>query len=271
MSENQSKQQFNPNQKPIGIVLSGGGGRALVHLGIWKALEEKGVYPQKISGVSMGGILGAMWAAGYSTDEIIQILKKEKIMKWIRPTWEENGLVSIQQFGRLFAKYLPKTFEELKTPFMLSAFCLQDAKVHYFESGDLITPLMATMSIPAVFAPIRIGKYDYVDSGLLENMPIRNFFPSNNMENESDYFIIGIHSNPLSENFIPTSTRSVIERYFQSLAVFTLKEEQKKCDLFLEPAAVADVKFSNLKIDIPFQIGYDYTIKYLNKFDIQSD
>ena len=50
MQENQSKQPFNPTKKTIGIVLSGGGGRALVHLGIWKALEEKGIQPQKISG-----------------------------------------------------------------------------------------------------------------------------------------------------------------------------------------------------------------------------
>ena len=42
MKQSKSKKPFNPTQKPIGIVLSGGGGRALVHLGIWKALEEKG-------------------------------------------------------------------------------------------------------------------------------------------------------------------------------------------------------------------------------------
>ena len=213
---------FNPTQKPIGIVLSGGGGRALVHLGIWKALEEKGIQPKKISGVSMGGIIGAMWANGYSADQTLAIFQTESWKKWLRPTWSENGMISIQKLRTLFSNYLPKTFEELQFPLVVSAFCLQTAKIERFESGDLISALLASMAVPAIFSPIRIGKYDFVDSGLLENLPTQPFLQSN--QKESEYFIIGIHSNPLAENFIPISTRSVIERYFQAVGVFLLKK-----------------------------------------------
>lgn len=268
----QEKQSFNPTQKPIGIVLSGGGGRALVHLGIWKALEETGIQPQKISGVSMGGIIGAMWAAGYSADETTKIFQSESWKKWFRPTWSENGIISIQKLKKLFSSYLPKTFEELKIPLVISAFCLQTAKIERFESGDLISPLLASMAVPAIFSPIRIKEYDFVDSGLLENLPVKPFYTNSiNSENkklESDYFIIGIHSNPLSEVFIPTSTRSVIERYFQAVGVFMVREDIPKCDLYLESQEIATVKFSNMDIDKAFQIGYNSTKEFLNKFEI---
>ncbi len=277
MQENQSKQLFNPTKKPIGIVLSGGGGRALVHLGIWKALEEKGIQPQKISGVSMGGIIGAMWAAGYSADETTKIFQSESWVKWFRPTWSENGIISIQKLKTLFSNYFPKTFEELNFPLIISAFCLQTAKIERFESGDLISPLLASMAVPAIFSPIRIKEFDFVDSGLLENLPIKPFYKNDiNSENQeiqkqdSDYFIIGIHSNPLAENFIPTSTRSVIERYFQAVAVFMIQESIPNCDLYIEPQEIATVKFSNMDIEKAFQIGYNSTKNFLNKFDIQS-
>lgn len=268
MQENQSKQPFNPTKKTIGIVLSGGGGRALVHLGIWKALEEKGIQPQKISGVSMGGIIGAMWAAGYSADETTKIFQSESWVKWFRPTWSENGIISIQKLKTLFSNYLPKTFEELHFPLTISAFCLQTAKIERFESGDLISPLLASMAVPAIFSPIRIKEYDFVDSGLLENLPVKPFYKE--AKKESDYFIIGIHSNPLAENFIPTSTRSVIERYFQAVGVFFVEKDIPNCDLYIEPQEIATVKFSNMDIEKAFQIGYNSTKELLNNFEKQS-
>lgn len=262
------QKNFNAAQKPIGMVLSGGGGRALVHLGIWKALEEKGIQPKKISGVSMGGIVGAMWASGYSADEALAIFQTESWKKWLRPTWSENGLISIQKLRTLFSNYLPKTFEELQFPLTISAFCLQTATIERFESGDLVSALLASMAVPAIFSPIRIGKYDFVDSGLLENLPTQPFFRDN--QKESAYFIIGIHSNPLSEIFLPTSTRSVIERYFQAVGVFFVRKDTLNCDVYIEPNEISDVKFSNTNIELAFQIGYDYTKEFLNNFDIQS-
>lgn len=271
MTESKSKNPFNPTQKPIGIVLSGGGGRALVHLGIWKALEEKGIQPQKISGVSMGGIMGAMWAAGYSNEETLKIFKSESWKKWFRPTWSENGMISIQKLEKLFSSYLPKTFEDLYFPLVISAFCLQTAKIERFESGELIPALLASMAVPAIFSPVRIKEFDFVDSGLLENLPVKPFYPSSiNNNQESDYFIIGLHSNPLSENFIPTSTRSVIERYFQAVGVFMVREDIPNCDLYIEPKEISTIKFSNINIDKAFQIGYESTKIFLDKFEIQS-
>ncbi|WP_291720959.1 patatin-like phospholipase family protein [Bernardetia sp.] len=262
------KQLFNSTQKPIGIVLSGGGGRALVHLGIWKALEEKGIQPKKISGVSMGGIMGAMWAAGYSADETLAIFQTESWKKWLRPTWSENGMISIQKLRMLFSTYLPKTFEELHFPLTTSAFCLQTATIERFESGDLISALLASMAVPAIFSPIRIGKYDFVDSGLLENLPTQPFFKAH--QQESEHFVVGIHTNPLADNFIPTSTRSVIERYFQAVGAYFVRKDEPTCDVYLEPNEIAKVKFSNTNIELAFQIGYDYAKGFLNNFDIQS-
>ena len=216
----------------------------------------------------MGGIVGAMWATGYSADETLAIFQTESWKKWLRPTWSENGLISIQKLRMLFSSYLPKTFEELNFPLTISAFCLQTATIERFENGDLISALLASMAVPAIFSPIRIGKYDFVDSGLLENLPTQPFFKDN--QKESEYFVVGTHSNPLSETFVPVSTRSVIERYFQAVGVYFVRKDEPKCDIYLEPNGISEVKFSNTNIELAFQIGYDYTKDFLNYFDIQS-
>jgi NTE family protein len=63
------------NSKPsIGLGLSGGGVRGISHLGVLKALNEAGIFPNQVSGSSAGAIVGAMYCQGYSPDEVLKII-----------------------------------------------------------------------------------------------------------------------------------------------------------------------------------------------------
>ena len=66
----------------VGLVLSGGGGPGLVHIGMLKALDENNIPVNYITGTSIGAIVGGLYAAGYAPDEIISIFKSEKFKSW---------------------------------------------------------------------------------------------------------------------------------------------------------------------------------------------
>lgn len=244
-------------RQPIGLVLSGGGGRAMVHLGIWRAFEELGIKPKKISGVSMGGIIGAMWAAGYTSDEALHLFESTTWRRWFGFGIGEFGLLSSKKIQSIFAAYLPSTFNELQIPLTISAFCLQDAHIYRFDEGELLSPLLASMSVPMLFSPVRIGERDFVDSGLIENLPVAPL-------KKEELFTIGIHSNPLTEEFVASSMRSSVERYFQAVGVFMVRKEAPKCDLYLEPYNNS-LKFSNTNVRAAYEIGYEYVMKELVK------
>ena len=88
---------MKPEEPEYGIVLSGGGARGLAHIGVLAALEEHGISPALISGSSMGSIVGAFYAAGTSTDEMLAIAKNRKLYKlfnWNFP--KRGGMLSLQ-------------------------------------------------------------------------------------------------------------------------------------------------------------------------------
>ena len=105
--------QCNQNKKyKTGLVLSGGGVRGFAHLGALKALNEAGIYPDVISGVSAGAIAGALYADGYKPDEIIQMFQETKFSKYLEITLRKKGLLKMVSKRRKLLKYLQKTDEK---------------------------------------------------------------------------------------------------------------------------------------------------------------
>ncbi|MDD3489257.1 MAG: patatin-like phospholipase family protein [Paludibacter sp.] len=73
---------FNINAQSVGLVLSGGGARGITHVGVIKALEESGIPVDYVAGTSMGAVIGSLYAMGYSSDEVITILKSDEFKRW---------------------------------------------------------------------------------------------------------------------------------------------------------------------------------------------
>jgi NTE family protein len=243
----------------IGLALSGGGIRGISHLGVLKALSEHNIPIAHISGTSSGAITGVFFAAGYHPDEILELIMKSKIVKLLRPTISKFGFLKMDLLQKLFDEHLPvKTFEELQIPVTVSATLLENAQTHYFSSGPISGPLLAASCVPIMFKPVEINGKLYMDGGIVNNLPVEPLLHCDK--------ILGSLTNPIAENFVPSSIRTMIERTLLIAVNTNTYSRREKCDYILEPEGLKPMRvFSFSKTREIFQIGYEYTLSRMDQ------
>jgi NTE family protein len=197
-------QQLNPRPR-IGVALQGGGAKGMAHIGVLQWFEEHRIPIDYIAGTSMGGLVGGLYATGYSPTEIQRIVegidwdyvlsgqtpyrdlafrRKEDLRSFpnalelglkqgLQPP---GGLNSGQPVKLIIDRYvLPYSdagsFDKLPVPFRCVATDLVSGKAVVFQNGSLATALRATMSIPGVFSPVKEDGKILADGGLLNNLP----------------------------------------------------------------------------------------------------
>lgn len=155
----------------IGLVLGGGGARGLCHIGVWRVLQEMNIRPDLLAGTSMGGLIGALIAAGHDADEMEKIARD---VDWLRLlNWGLTGrLLSGARFRDWVGKYVPETFDELEVPLVLTATDVVDGQIRYLHTGDLITAIQATTAYPGALESVRMGESILVDGGILNQIPV---------------------------------------------------------------------------------------------------
>ena len=173
-----SKRQIQTHD--VGVVFSGGGALGLAHIGAIKALEEYGIEPKYVAGTSMGAIIGVMYAAGYSADEIMEIVKEKRLYKVGHlMTWQSalrnKGMSTQRTLLRELSEFIShNSFDSLGRKFMI---CVTDVEsgsaVYHSEGGNLFEYVAASASIPALFEPMMIDSVRYVDGGLTDNLPVK--------------------------------------------------------------------------------------------------
>ncbi|MGC9150701.1 MAG: patatin-like phospholipase family protein [Microbacter sp.] len=168
----------------VGICLSGGGALGFAHIGVLQALEESGIYPQIISGTSIGAVVGVFYAAGYSPHEILEIIQHEKLYKTsniIRFHLEKRltGFSTHKAICNVIKKYIPAdSYSSLAKPFYSCATNLSTGNATYTSSGDELNKwVAASASIPGIFEVVKIDSCDYVDGGVLNNLPAQPIRP----------------------------------------------------------------------------------------------
>ncbi len=239
--------------KKIGISLSGGGSRGIVHIGILKALDEAKIKISMVTGTSAGSIVGAFYCSGYSPDNIMEIIRETKLIKYVRPAISFSGLLKLETIVPIFQKYLKNdSFDALNIPLIVAATNVRNGKNAFLGSGELIKSVLASCAVPVIFQPIQLNGETYIDGGILNNLPIEPLIGHCDM-------IIGSNCNPISENYEPGNMRSLMERsLLMAIGVNTyLKKEN--CDLFLEPEELKNFGgFDFSKAREIFDIGYRY-------------
>lgn len=237
----------------VGLVLSGGGARGIAHIGVIKALLEQNIQIDRISGTSAGAIVGALFAQGHSPDEILKIIETAGFMRHFRPAWSRMGLLSLSPLIELFRQYIPHdNFGQLKIPLHVVAVDLNAGEQAIFDEGELIRPVLASCCLPGIFEPLEIHKRQFVDGGVLNNLPVEP------LENKVD-FIIGSHCNPFGITRPITSLRGVVERSLILAVQAKTKERFAKCDVLIEPPKLADYDVRDLRRSREmFRIGYQY-------------
>ncbi len=259
----------------VGLVLSGGGGPGIAHIGVLKALEENNIPIDYITGTSIGALIGGLYASGYSPDEMITFFKSSDFKKWkkmeikfpkkffipthiIQPQKMQKGL---EQLTREATARSAENFDSLFVPFRCVASDVYHKESFIFCSGNLATAIRASMSFPFIFEATK------VDNRLLFDGGIYNNFPANIMQQSfHPDFMIGsvVAYNPPQadpndilmqlQNMIINNTNYCIPDSLGIVLNFDLKNKSM---------------FDFSRIDSLVKIGYDETEKQIGIIKIK--
>ena len=244
--------------KNIGIVLSGGGARGAAHIGALQALNENNIYPSHISGASAGALIGALYCAGHSPLEILEMAKSESFLKIFKIGFLNKGLTEMTRLKEFLKSKIPDNFNKLKTPLFVSVTNLNLGNFEIKSSGKLIDYVVASCAVPLLFKPIKIEGYLYVDGGLLNNLPVESLL------NISDKIIgISVSGHRIKEDI--KGALQITERCLRLSVWNTIQERIKECDVFLDiDKDYTYSMFAFKNADELFNIGYETTIKNMD-------
>lgn len=161
----------------VGLCLSGGGARGLVHIGVLRVLEREGIPIDLLSGTSMGGVIAAGFAGGLSAYEIkaiaLEATHKKQLLRLADLGIPNGGLIRGQQVYNFFTQIFgEKTFADLYLPLSVVAVDLNSHQEIILNQGEVAFALRATTAIPGFFMPVESGHYRLVDGGVLNNLPV---------------------------------------------------------------------------------------------------
>lgn len=247
--------------KKIGLVLSGGGTRGGAHLGVLKAIDELGIKISAISGVSAGAIIGSLYAAGFNADSIFEEFKDQSYFGVSNIAWQKSGLFTMGGLRKSLQSLIKKDdFDALKIPMFINATDIITGTEVVFSKGPLFEAIIASASVPVIFQPIYIGKYQLQDGGILNNLPVESLSGRCN-------YIIGSHVNKLCDETTPVKFTSVtlMDRCFHLAIAEQVKQQSKKCDVFIEPLMAGFGMFDQKNADKLFETGYKETMKHKDK------
>ena len=273
----------------VGIVMSGGGARGLAHIGVIKVLEENNIPIDYVAGTSMGAIVAALYAMGYTPDEMITLMKTENFQRWYTGTMEQDymyyfkknkdvpDLFSIHFSFKDSIRIIPLQanivnatpmnfgfletfsgstaackgdFNNLMVPFRCVASDIYNKKEVVFSKGDLGDAVRASMTYPFFFRPIKVDSVLLYDGGLYNN------FPSDVMLKEfNPDIIIGsiVSDNPTVPN--EKDIMSQVENLVISHSNYSLPKE-KGIVINMHVKGVNLLDFH--KIDNITKLGYDH-------------
>jgi NTE family protein len=167
-----------PKKIKIGLALGGGAARGFAHIGVIKALEAQGIYPDIVVGTSAGSVVGALYAAGntgFQLQKLAMEMDEASISDWAVPLFRKNTGVlkgeALQSYVNKAVNNLP--MEKLKIPFGAVATDLKDGKPILFQRGNTGMAVRASSAVPGVFQPVTINGHTYVDGGLVAPVPVR--------------------------------------------------------------------------------------------------
>ena len=268
----------------VGLVLSGGGAKGVAHIGVIRALEENGIPIDYITGTSMGAIIGGLYAAGYSPDEMEAIITSKDFSYWVtgekgaeytyffkkeepNPSWVNlkfnydsvittnflpTNLVSPQQMDFAFMKIFSGAsaasngnFDSLMVPFRCVASDVAMTKPAILKSGDLSRSIRASMTFPFYFRPITIDGKLMFDGGMYNN------FPADVMLN--DFFPDLIIGSKVAGNYSAPKSNDLISQLESMLMV------ESKYDIPCDNGVLIEPKMKSVNV-----IDFSHTREFID-------
>jgi NTE family protein len=291
---NFAEAQETTKRAEIGLVLSGGGAHGIAHLGIIKVMEEAGLRPDYITGVSMGSIIGGMYSLGYTADSLYKILKEinwslilankipeNKVIFLEKGNFDNSilalplsynkvhipsGLINGQQVESTLNFYAwpaadINDFSKLPIPFLCMATDIIKYKRVVLKSGYLPDAIRASFSVPSIFTAYKLDTLLLLDGGL-----IRNFAASEAREMGADILIgsyVGFEAYTEEEL---QSVSGIVKQIAMFRSLEDFEQQKELVDLLIKPdiSGLSITDFEN--VDSLYQRGYKSALPYKDFF-----
>ena len=164
----------NAEQPVIALVLGSGGARGYAHIGVIEVLEQHGIRPDFIVGTSAGSIVGSVYASGKTAAELREIALQLKANDIRDVDLSLKGFFNgqkVEDYINQQVRGMP--LQQLKIPMYVVATELKNGKQTVFNYGNTGQAVRASVSIPSMFKPTKIGEIEYVDGGLVSPVPVQ--------------------------------------------------------------------------------------------------
>ncbi len=166
-----------PRTLKVALVLGGGAARGFAHIGVIKALEAQGIFPDMVVGTSAGSLVGALYAAGnngFALQKLAMEMDEAAISDWSVPLFSQSSGVIKGEAVQLYVNRAVNNqpIEKLKIPFGAVATDLHTGQAILFRRGNTGAAVRASSAVPGVFQPMKIGGATYVDGGLVSPVPV---------------------------------------------------------------------------------------------------
>ena len=280
-------------RKKVAVVLSGGGAKGVAHVGVLKVLERAGIPIDIIAGTSMGSLVGGLYAIGYNSEALDSLVRsqdwsyllsdkenlssqtladRKKLATYMLSTGLTFGKNTVSAGGFIKGKNVEALIQKLCTgytdsidfnrlpiAFACVATNIVDYSEYVFHSGSLPQALRASMAIPAVFSPVRIGNKVLVDGGLRNNYPVDVA-----REMGADIVIGATVTDPLRTADELSGTLSIVQQLIDVNCMHKLDDNIAITDLHIsiDPKNYSAASFNKAAVDTLLRWGEEEAMRH---------
>lgn len=159
----------------IGLALGSGGARGWAHIGVLRALSERGIVPDYVAGCSMGALVGAAFVGGQldALEEWALSITHRKMATLIDVNLLSGGLIEAKQITRFFKDLgMPERIEDLPIPFATVATDMRTGREVWIREGSVIDAMRASIALPGIISPVLRNERWLIDGGLTNPLPV---------------------------------------------------------------------------------------------------
>jgi NTE family protein len=282
--------------KKVSLVLSGGGARGIVHIGVLEELEKQGYEIHSITGTSMGAVVGGIYAAGKIKEfkKWILDLNKLNIFKLIDFTLFNHGFIKGDKVFEELSTFIPDyQIQDLPIRFSATATDLIGKKEVLFTTGSLYNVMRASIAIPNIFTPVKENNAILVDGGVINNIPINHAqriendlliavnvnanipVPKKKKDERKSFYQIAINkfNKNLSESISENKNKDLSYFDIMNVSFEIMRDEMAKHslqnnppDILIETSRHSSNVYDFYKADELIEIGHKATIKSINNY-----
>ena len=215
----------------------------------WQAYDIK---PDIISGVSAGALAGVFYADGNEPHQVLDYFSGHKFQDLTKLVIPKKGLFDLCEFiDFLRTNVKAKNLEELQIPLIITATDLDHGRMVHFHRGSIAERVAASCCMPVMFAPVNIEGTNYVDGGLMMNLPVST------LRRICDK-VVAINVSPIMAEDYKMNIVSIAMRSFHFMFRANTFPEREKCDLLIEPYNLYGYSNTELeKAEEIFEQGYN--------------